>query len=299
MRVLNRQSSLRSIVLMLTLLGFFSAAASAQQRISLNGYWERWIAGQLYDTVLVPSSYRPVGTAVLVRNADVPQLKEGQRLLLRFEGIAGNGMLRVNGKQIGVLAPYTPHIFDITENAKPGPNRIEMELIDWQAPLGLGPAAAWENSGGIIYDAYAEIRTDPYIENARLSYHLSPDLNGGDCTLDVFVRATSGQDLQITADLLQGQKRFVHLQQDAKVNAGTTVATLHWALDSIHLWSPDDPSLYQLSVKLNSHAGEDTFSTDTGFRSLVVQGNKFLLNDHPFVFKESRVTACGQIKVTR
>jgi hypothetical protein len=28
---------------------FYSAAASGQQRISLAGYWERWIAGQLYD----------------------------------------------------------------------------------------------------------------------------------------------------------------------------------------------------------------------------------------------------------
>ena len=276
---------LRSTILILTSMVFFSAAAGAQQRISLDGYWERWVAGQLYDTVVVPSSYRPVGTAVLVRVTDFPQLKAGQRLLLRFEGIAGNGTLRVNGKQIGVLAPYTPHIFDITENAKPGPNRIEMELVDWQAPLGLGPAAAWEHSGGIIYDAYAEIRTDPYIENARLSYHLSPDFTSADCTLDVFVRATGGQDLQITSDLLHEKKRFVHIQQEAKVNAGTTVATLHWTLDSIHLWSPDDPKLYQLSVKLNSQKGEDTFSAETGFRSLVVQGNKFLLNGHPLVFK--------------
>ncbi len=288
MRVSNLQIRpflLRSAILILTLTVFFSSPAAAQQRISLNGYWERWIAGQLYDTVVVPSSYRPVGTAVLVRVADFPQLNAGQRLLLRFEGIAGNGTLRVNGKQIGVLAPYTPHSFDITENAKAGPNRIGMELVDWQAPLGLGPAAAWENSGGIIYDAYAEVRTDPYIENARLSYRLSPDFTSADCTLDVFVRATGPQDLQITSDLLQEKKRFVHMQQEAKVNAGLTVTTLHWTLNSIHLWSPEDPSLYQLSVKLNSQKGEDAFSAETGFRSLVVQGNKFLLNGHPFVFK--------------
>jgi hypothetical protein len=288
MRVSNLQVRLlllRSTTFMLASVLFFSAAASGQRRISLAGYWERWIAGQLYDTVLVPSSYRPVGTAVLVRVAEFPQLAAGQRLLLRFEGIAGNGILRVNGQQIGVLAPYTPHIFDVTGNVKSGLNKIEMELVDWQAPLGLGPAAAWENSGGIIYDAYAEIRTDPYIENARLTYHLSPDFKSADCTLDVFVRATGAQDLQITSDLLQQKNRVAHVQQDSKVTAGTTLATLHWTLDSIHLWSPDDPALYQLSVTLNSPKGQDTFSTETGFRSLIVQGNKFLLNGHPLVLK--------------
>lgn len=275
----------RSTISLLASVMFFSVAATGQQRIPLAGYWERWIAGQLYDSVLVPSSYRPVGTADLVRVVDFPQLSPGQRLLLRFEGIAGNGTLRVNGHQVGILAPYISHTFDVTDVAKTGPNRIEMELVDWQVPLGLGPAAAWESSGGIIYDAYAEIRTDPYIENARLTYRLSPDFKSANCTLDVFVRATGATDLRITSDLLQEQNRVAHVQQDAKVSGGTTVASLHWTLDSVHLWSPEEPSLYQLSVTLDSPRGKDRFATDTGFRSLVVQGNKFLLNGHPFVFK--------------
>jgi hypothetical protein len=273
------------VVYPILILSWFSSFASAQQRISLSGYWERWIAGRLYDTVLVPSSYHPVGTATLARTLDLPQLTSGQRLLLRFEGIAGNGVLRFNGHQIGILAPYTPHVFDVTGDAKPGNNKIEMELVDWQAPLGLGPAAAWEAWGGIIYDAYAEIRTDPYIENARLSYQLSPDLKTADCTLDVFVRATTSQKLQLSSDLFRGRDRVAHEEQDTEVNTGSTVKSLHWKLDSVQLWSPADPALYKLSVTLTSPHGQDSFKTDTGFRSLTVQGNEFLLNGHPFVFK--------------
>ena len=287
MRVENLQvhaAVTRGFIFLFSLL-LFSVAANAQQRISLGGYWERWIAGQLYDTVLVPSSYRPVGTANLVRVVDFPKLSAQQRLLLRFEGIAGNGSLRVNGHQIGTLAPYTTHIFDVTDVAVPGPNQIEMELIDWQAPLGLGPAAAWESSGGIIYDAYAEIRTNPYIENARLTYQLSSDFKTADCTLDVFIRSTGEQEIHITSDLSQDQNRVLRVEQDAKSRAGTTTATLHWTLDSVHLWSPEIPALYQLSITLDSAQGQDKFATDTGFRSLVVQGNRFLLNGHPFAFK--------------
>jgi hypothetical protein len=280
----HRSASLSVIFWMAGLL-CFPASAEAQPRISLAGYWERWIGGQLYDNVLVPSSYRPIGTANLVRVIDFPQLTSGQRLLLRFDGIAGNGTLRVNGQQIGRLAPYTPHIFDATDVVKSGPNQVEMELIDWQAPLGLGPAAAWESSGGIIYDAYAEVRADPYIENARLSYHLSPDFKTADCTLDVFLRSTGAQDLHLTSELLEGQTEAAHAEQDAKATAGATTVSLHWTLDSVRLWSPDNPVLYHLSVTLHSPHGTDTFATDTGFRSLAVQGNKFLLNGRPFVLK--------------
>lgn len=262
-----------------------SLSVAAQQRISLAGYWERWIAGHLYDSIQVPSSYRPVGTARLVRSVDFPAISAGQRVILRFEGIAGNGTLRVNGHEAGTLGPYIRHDFDVTDFVRPGPNQIEMEITDWQVPLGLGPTAAWESSGGIIYDAYAEIRTDPYIENARLSYTLSPDFKTADCKLDVFVRGTSSQDAQLSVDLLQEKTNVSHVRQTASVKAGQTVVSLQWKLDNVRLWSPQDPQLYTLSVALESSHGRDLFSTETGFRSLAIQGNTFILNGHPFVFK--------------
>src|ERR1019366_2756021 len=193
----------RYAVFVFALLLSCSLSAIAQQRISLNGYWERWIAGRVYDSVPVPSSYRPVGTARLVRSVEFSAISAGQRVILRFEGIAGNGILRVNGHEAGTLGPYIRHDFDVTGYVKTGPNQIEMEITDWQVPMGLGPTAAWESSGGIIYDAYAEIHSDPYVENARLSYTLSPNFTTADCKLDVFVRGTSAQDVQLSADLQQ------------------------------------------------------------------------------------------------
>ena len=267
------------------LLFSFSLSAFAQQRISLNGYWERWIAGRVYDSIPVPSSYRPLGTARLVRSVDFPAITAAQRVILRFEGIAGNGILRVNGHEAGTLGPYIRHDFDVTGFVKTGANQIEMEITDWQVPMGLGPTAAWESSGGIIYDAYAEIHSDPYIENARLSYTLSPDFKTADCRLDVFVRGTSAQDVQLTADLKEGDASVSHAQQSAKAKDGQTVVSLQWKTDNVRLWSPQHPQLYVLSVALESSHGRDVFSTETGFRSLVIDGNKFVLNGRPFVFK--------------
>jgi hypothetical protein len=272
-------------ILVVALLLICSLSAIAQQQISLAGYWERWIAGQLYDSIQVPSSYRPIGTARLVRSVDFPAVSAGQRVILRFEGIAGNGILRVNGQEAGTLGPYIRHDFDVTGFVKTGSNQIEMEITDWQVPMGLGPTAAWESSGGIIYDAYAEIHSDPYIENARLSYTLSPDFKTADCKLDVFVRSTSVQDIQLAADLRENNTGVSQARQVAKVKDGQTVVSLQWKTDSVSLWSPQHPQLYSLSVTLDSPHGGDVFSTETGFRSLVIHGNQFVLNGHPFVFK--------------
>ena len=261
------------------------STAHSQQRISLAGPWERWIGDQFYDSIVVPSSYRPVGIARLVRTVDFPRLSPDQRLLLRFEGIAGNGILRVNGKEIGKLAPLIRHTFDATNEVKPGLNQIEMEITDWQVPLGLGPTAAWESSGGIVYDAYAEIHSDPYIENARLNYTLSADFSKADCTLDVFLRSAHARQVRLTADLHNGEEVASHIQEGGNVNPGAATLTLHWTLDKVRLWSPDDPHLYRLVVRVESPGDRDEFATDTGFRSLIIRGNKFLLNGHPFVFK--------------
>src|SRR5215469_8075407 len=196
------------------------STAHSQQRISLAGAWERWIGNQFYDSIVLPSSYRPVGTARLVRVVDFPRLSPDQRLLVRFEGIAGNGILRVNGKELGTLAPLIRHTFDATTEVRPGPNRIEMEITDWQVPLGLGPTAAWESSGGIVYDAYAEIHSDPYIENARLNYTLSADFSKADCTLDVFLRSAHARQVRLTADLHNGEEVASHIQEGGNVNPG-------------------------------------------------------------------------------
>ena len=46
---------------------------AAQTSVDLGGYWERWLGDSLYDSVRVPSSYRPIGTARLRRSVSIPQ----------------------------------------------------------------------------------------------------------------------------------------------------------------------------------------------------------------------------------
>jgi hypothetical protein len=155
----------------------------ARERISLTGSWDRWIGSQPHDVIAVPSSYRPLGVATLRRTIELGALKPHQRVILRFEGITHQGIARINQKEIGRMGPWTPYEFDVTNQILPGANLVEVEIADWQVPL--GPGAGWEVYGGIIRDVYLEIRSDPYIENAHLQCALSSTMDLARCALDV------------------------------------------------------------------------------------------------------------------
>src|SRR5581483_9162841 len=168
-------------------------------------------------------SYRPIGTVTLRRSFTLPALS-GRRVLIRFEGITHHAEVNVNGRHAGSMGPWTPYSFDVTGSVQPGGNQIDVELTDWQVPL--GPIGGWESSGGIIRDVYAELRTDPYIENAHLEYNLAPALNSADCTARVYLHAASAAKGRLTARLSRGPVTVTEISQDVSLTAGSSDSAL-------------------------------------------------------------------------
>jgi hypothetical protein len=255
----------------------------AQTRIDLSGDWERWVGGKRFDTIRVPSSYRPMGTVTLRRAVNLPNVAEHRRVLLHFEGVAYAGLARVNGKDAGELGPWTPHEFDVTGMVKPGNNQVDVELTDWQ--VALGPIGAWESYGGIIRDVYLETRTDPYIENAHLQYTLTPTFDAAKCTLDIHVRSTKEQRSTLVGELREGAQLVATATSNAMVAAGESKITMRWDVSAPELWSPENPSLYTLLVRVSSPSGEDRFERQTGFRDLQIRGDKFILNGKNLILR--------------
>ncbi|MBI3664839.1 MAG: hypothetical protein HY236_01205, partial [Acidobacteria bacterium] len=256
---------------------------SAQTRVELAGPWERWIGSRFHDVITVPSSYRPIGTARLRREIELAPLKPDQRMLLRFEGVAHRAEARVNGKSAGSMGPWTPYDFDVTDQVRAGRNQIEVEVTDWQVPL--GPSGAWEASGGIIRDVHLETRSDPYIENAHLQYKLSAGLDTARCDLDVYVRSSAAAQGRLTAALMRGGTPVAQAARDIATEAGGSKISIGFEVASPLLWSPENPNLYTLRVRLRSANGEDLFTAETGFRDLAIHGNQFLLSGKPLVLR--------------
>src|SRR5215472_3483064 len=81
-------------------------STGGRARVSLNGQWQRYIDGELYDTVPVPSSQRPMGLYNLKRSFVLPMLSASQRAVVHFEGITYFGRLSVNSAELGTMSLY-------------------------------------------------------------------------------------------------------------------------------------------------------------------------------------------------
>lgn len=266
----------------LVLLLLFSGISQAVDRVDLGGRWERRIGGKLYDVIDVPSSYRPVGAAVLSRAFDLPSFDANRRVVLRFEGVAHEARVSVNGVESGRLGPWTPYEFDVTKSVRRGANRIEVEVNDWQTPL--GPSGAWEAYGGIVRETFIEIRPEAFVENVRVRYSLNASRDAVAGSIDVFLSSTRPSQGKVTARLTRAAST-VSAGRAIAIAAGPQDVTLPFELKTPELWSPETPNLYRIEVTLDAKSGPHVFEALTGFRDLKILGPDFLLNGTRLVLR--------------
>src|SRR5262249_36608583 len=148
--------------------------------------------------------------------------------------------------------PYVPHEFDCTQQAQEGRNVVEVQIVDaGTGPNGsgkdevfLGTTGGWECSGGIIRDAYAEIRPASFVENVRFGYVLKDGYSKAACTAQVFVSSIGSGDAQCELSLMWGPAEVAHATTNVQLKAGQTTAELTFDLNDVALWSPAQPNLY-------------------------------------------------------
>jgi len=268
--------------------------SGARTRISLSGDWERHIGGVFHDKVTVPSSLRPTGNYILERKLKLPDLTRGERAFVHFEAIAFWGRVTVNGEEVGTTAgPYIPAEFEFTPAARSGENQIQVQIVDLTplpdgsgtADVILGNNPGWEASGGIIRDAWVEIRPATFVENVRFSYALNTDYSVCTCNPHVFV--ASGEDASASLEIVlrRGHAEVARATKPVELKAGPNDVELSFPLTHPILWSPDFPNLYEMSVDLKTTTVNDTWSSKTGFRDIRAQGRDFLLNGKRLILK--------------
>ena len=257
------------------------------QQISLRGEWQRWINGALFDHVPVPSSQHPTGFYSLRRPFSLRPLSAGERAFVRFEAIAYHGRVSINGVELGVMGPYVPYEFEITQQARAGENQIEVAIADLapepggagREEIALGHTAGWEAHGGILRDVWIVYRQSVFVRNVRLSYDLAADYSKAQCRLQIYVSSTQARRDRLVVMLSSGETEVAKTQVEINVTAGESEAEAAFELPNPALWSPDEANLYTLRATFDSEG--DGFECRTGFRHLEIRGNTFVLNGQP------------------
>jgi beta-galactosidase/beta-glucuronidase len=236
--------------------------------LNLNGLWEYAIRsrdGEMDTTfdgkILVPfpveSALSGVGKRVgeaqclwYRRTFKIPQSWSDERVLLHFEAVDWETRVWVNSKTVGShRGGYDPFTFDVTRVMD---KRVEQQTIVvavWDpTDAGTQPRGKQVNTPrGIFYTPTTGIwRTvwlEPVPEASISELRMVPDIDLGKLTVTV-----QGRDAR-DADLLSVVATDAKGRQVASAS-GKFDSAVELKIENLQLWSPDNPTLYELTAQL-------------------------------------------------
>ncbi len=264
--------------------------------LNLNGLWEYAIAPmdaarpeRFEGGILVPFAVesalsgvkRPLTPGERLwyrRTFTPPAVERNGRLLLHFEAVDWRAEVFVNGRAVGVHeGGYDPFSFDITQALKSSaPQEIVVAVWDptseGNQPRGkqvLEPKGIWYTAvSGIWRTVWLEAVPAVHVSGLRLV----PDVDGGKLHLTV----ETNRDTTYTATALFDGR-------PAATMTGATNREAALQLTNPRLWSPGDPALYGLEIRLKEG---DTVKSYFGMRKVEFRKaedgfNRIFLNGRP------------------
>jgi hypothetical protein len=270
--------------------------------LSLNGRWqyERGQPGEappfgrgLAQTILVPFPVQSPLSGIqredtwgwYQRAFALPAGWNGQRILLNFGAVAWRATVYVNGQLAGThTGGYESFSLDITQLVHSGgANQLVVGFYD---PIGhAGEPVGKQVPGaphGIFHTASSGIWQTVWLEPVAADHVTALDL----------VPDLRGSRLTVTASATGGGRLVVQALDGSRVVASTSGLpgrTIGLRIRNPRLWSPTDPYLYGLRVRLESgHTVRDDVKSYFGMRSIslgrVAGATRILINGR-YVFE--------------
>ncbi|HEY9440065.1 MAG TPA: PA14 domain-containing protein, partial [Streptomyces sp.] len=209
---------------------------------------------------------------------------QAKRLKLNFGAVDYQARVWVNGKQVAEhTGGYTAFSADITDALTDrGPQEIVVAVTDTTGP-NQPKGKQSTHPGGIVYTQssgiWQTVWLEPVAPAAVDSLTTTPDIEHGHLALTVN-SADASASAQVTAVARDKNGKVV-----GRVT-GPANCELALPVAGQHLWTPDDPYLYDLDVTLKDGASKDSVASYFGMRSLGVKKvggyQKLVLNGKPF-----------------
>lgn len=230
---------------------------------------------KLANEVLVPSCLESGLSGIQAKDAlyswystsfTVPSSWSGQRVLLNFGAVDYEATVFVNGKKAGFnRGGYFEFTVDVTSYLKgSGSNQLQVfvhdptDSDDYVIPIGKQTL----NPSHIFYTPCSGIWQSVWIEAAPSDYvtqlDVSADMHGA---LNVTVHSSKKSGSSVTVSVYE---KGGYNKKALATHTGTADKAFQFSVSKPKLWSPDSPTLYDITVKY----GKDTISSYTGFRTI-------------------------------
>ncbi len=272
--------------------------------INLNGWWDfaatedvrpplrfdRKIRVPFMPESLLSGIHEPIrdGSWLWYRREVKALLKEGERLILHVGAADQEATLWIDSKRVELSSGYAPNRYthvggyeafsaDITDYLKPSAQGVEMEYeaelliqVHDQLEGGKHPYGKQSlNRGGIWYTpcsgiwqtVWAEVVPEFYIQDISVETIPEDGIPAGTVTPD------GPWLVRIHSTLSNGET----LDREERI-------------EEPHLWSPEDPYLYQTSVEVGEDRVETYYALRTITSAKVGHYWRLLLNGRPYFF---------------
>ena len=257
--------------------------------------WFSEIGSQNWEQIRIPSSFNAVkqdllwyrGTVWYQVSFTVPSEWPAGRLFLHFLGVSTRSRIWLNGHEIGSnLFPYTGFKYDITDVAQKTKENILTVCVDnkiLEKSIPDNNWNGWWNFGGIYRQVFLEYEPSVFIRDARIVTEMQND-NKWKLDLDITLNNTlkrSNYTLEFEVTDKNGESKWKKkVKKD--LPAGQSNEKSRAVFENITGWSPGEPALYNLVIKL---AGKNDIycrkDLKFGFRQIAVKDDKILLNGKP------------------
>ncbi len=254
---------------------------------NLNGVWEYApaesteppLGQQLRERILVP--YPPESAlsgiqrhddhAWYRRTFDVPPDWHGQRVILHFGAVDQTAQVWVNGKRVTThTGGYTEFSVDVTDALRPGgAQEIVVGVEDRNDGAAMPVGKQRNHPGGIFYTGSSGIWQTVWLEPVPAAHvdrvDVAPDPASRTFTVTPQTSGVTHERVEavLSTPASDGGREVARATGDA----GTSVRL---PVENPRLWSPSDPYLYDLRIRLIGPDGQavDEVGSYAGMRSI-------------------------------
>ena len=230
-----------------------------------------------------------VGTGWYRNDVDIPALKNGERVTLKFDGAMSHARVYVNGKEAGYWPyGYNSFYFDITDLVKPGEkNNIAVRLEN------LPESSRWYPGAGLYRNVHLLVTDAAHIPVWGTCV-TTPEVSKEWAKVDVAteIKLPAGADesaYSLRTSIYSPSGEMVKSLTTPLADLQYNDSTVRQSFVVMHpaLWSPDSPELYSAKSELIDRGEvKDEYLTTFGIRSIEIRPNEgFFLNGEKTVFK--------------
>ncbi|MDX9773370.1 MAG: glycoside hydrolase family 2 TIM barrel-domain containing protein [Bacteroidales bacterium] len=289
-----------------------------EEWMSLNGLWDYAICGidderpEPQGKILVPYPVESALSGVGMRMTDslalwysnefvIPKKWEGKQLILNFEAVDWETTVWVDDNFVlSHQGGYDPFSCNITQYLSSGRRHTLVARVTDPTDRGRQPRGKQvSDPGGIWYTPTSGIWQSVWLEPADKTrigdLRIIPDIDRGTLTVTVIEEHCQGPEGCPPIDIAPSLAEVTVLSggKETDISSGITGSPITLTIPDPILWSPDNPFLYDLKVRLvtggivtdevKSYAGMRKISvgvTEDGFTRIMLN-NKFVWQNGP------------------